>query len=356
MRAQDEVQVAAGVILRSGVGGDSGSGIGSTNVLLAQRAATAHQGGLWEFPGGKLKSRESPLDALRRELQEELGITIRRQFPFKRITHRYPDKAICLHVWRVTEWSGEPEGLEGQAIKWLPVDALPGSYDSGSTAFDSLDEMSPADFPAANMAVIRALQLPRFIAVTPQLPSWDALIKLLSSYKQRHGLRLVQLRQHQLSADEYRHWFNQTLPFCQKTGIALLVNQPLPVLKQWQPTYCHLNSKALMALSTSSGSGSKSSGSKEFGSKLLTASCHNAAELAQAEAIGADLALLSPVLEAKQDHLPKETRPPLGWQGFQSLATKVYLPVYALGGTTPKHWPQVHHHAATGIASIRGFL
>ena len=343
-KVTDYLHVAAGVILHGGGDGDS---IGKERVLLAQRAVTAHQGGLWEFPGGKLQPGESPLDALRRELQEELGITIRRQFPFKRVYHRYPDKAVCLHVWRIIEWSGTPQGREGQVIKWLPVDFL-------------TKQMNPAEFPDANQAIIRALQLHRFIAITPELPSVDALMNLLAHYKQWEPLssvrsvpsvHLVQLRQHQLSAEEYAHWFQQASPYCKKAGITLLVNQPLPVLQDWQPDYCHLNSKALMALSNPLGFKSKS-----FGNKLLTASCHDKAELAKAEAMDVDLALLSPVQEAKQDQPAKETRPPLGWSGFQSLATTVYLPTYALGGTSYKDWPQAHHHAATGIASIRAFL
>ena len=93
-------------------------------VLVSKRAADAHQGGLWEFPGGKVEAAESVVDALRRELGEELGIQIEDSAPMMTIEHDYGDKKVRLDVHRVTQWQGEARGLEGQPLAWQFPDDL----------------------------------------------------------------------------------------------------------------------------------------------------------------------------------------------------------------------------------------
>lgn len=112
-------------------------------VLIQRRAVKAHQGGLWEFPGGKREFGETVLDALQRELQEELGITIDTNTaqPLIQIEHDYGDRQVVLDTWRVADWTGEPVGLEGQPIAWL----LP----------NGLDQLN---FPEANRRIVVALQ------------------------------------------------------------------------------------------------------------------------------------------------------------------------------------------------------
>jgi len=89
------------------------------HLLIAQRPAGKALAGRWEFPGGKLHPGESPFQGLRRELQEELGITVHDARPLMRYAVDYPDRRIWLDMWIVTDWSGEPRGLDGQAIKWV---------------------------------------------------------------------------------------------------------------------------------------------------------------------------------------------------------------------------------------------
>lgn len=93
-------------------------------VLVSKRAADAHQGGLWEFPGGKVEAAESVVDALRRELAEELGIQINDSAPMMTIEHDYGDNKVRLDVHRVTQWQGEARGLEGQPLAWQFPDDL----------------------------------------------------------------------------------------------------------------------------------------------------------------------------------------------------------------------------------------
>lgn len=97
-------------------------------VLIAQRPPGKALAGRWEFPGGKRHAGEGAYDALVRELREELGVTVHCAVRVIRYVHRYPDRAVELDLWRVTSWTGEPHGLDGQALKWVSP-ALLGTED-----------------------------------------------------------------------------------------------------------------------------------------------------------------------------------------------------------------------------------
>lgn len=123
------IHVAAGVIVSA-----------SGQILLARRPESAHQGGLWEFPGGKVEAGESVEVALGRELQEELAIGVSACAPLLEVRHDYPDKSVLLDVWLVTAFSGEPHGNEGQPVRWVDVAAL-----------------NDYAFPAANAPIVAAV-------------------------------------------------------------------------------------------------------------------------------------------------------------------------------------------------------
>ncbi len=110
-------------------------------VLLALRTMDQHQGGLWEFPGGKVEEGEAIYDALVRETQEELNILVSTAEPLTTVTHDYGDKTVLLDVWVVKSYLGIPQGHEGQNIRWCAV-----------------DELNPYEFPAANGPIISAIQ------------------------------------------------------------------------------------------------------------------------------------------------------------------------------------------------------
>ena len=106
-------------------------------VFVAQRNKNAHQGGLWEFPGGKVDAGETVEAALSRELNEELGIFIDYAEPVMQIKHDYTDKIVLLDVWQITRYRGEPSGCEGQPVKWLAI-----------------NQLLAEQFPAANQAIV----------------------------------------------------------------------------------------------------------------------------------------------------------------------------------------------------------
>lgn len=104
--------VVAGALCRGG------------RVLIAQRPQTKHQAGRWEFPGGKVDRDEEESQALLRELNEELGVRAREPRFCLRLTHEYPDRTVELSFWIVRDFHGEPRGLDGQQLKWVPAAQL----------------------------------------------------------------------------------------------------------------------------------------------------------------------------------------------------------------------------------------
>jgi 8-oxo-dGTP diphosphatase len=111
------------------------------NILLARRPQDKHQGGLWEFPGGKVEVDEAVAEALIRELQEELAITPLETAPLITVQHDYVDKSVLLDVWWVTAFDGQPHGCEGQPIEWVGV-----------------AQLDNYEFPAANLAIVDAIK------------------------------------------------------------------------------------------------------------------------------------------------------------------------------------------------------
>ncbi len=92
-------------------------------VLIAERPAGKHMAGWWEFPGGKVAAGESDVQALVRELREELGIDAQADTQIMTLTHEYPDRVVDLVLWRVSA-AGVPRGLDGQQLKWVACDSL----------------------------------------------------------------------------------------------------------------------------------------------------------------------------------------------------------------------------------------
>jgi 8-oxo-dGTP diphosphatase len=95
--------------------------------LLTSRPAGKVYAGYWEFPGGKLEAGETVEQALRRELQEEIGVTIATAHPWKETLVDYPHGLVRLHFCKVHEWTGELQMHEGQQFGWqtLPVACAP---------------------------------------------------------------------------------------------------------------------------------------------------------------------------------------------------------------------------------------
>ena len=94
---------------------------GDNRILMAQRADWQHQGGKWEFPGGKIEAGETHLQALSRELKEEVDLQIDTDQCelFQAVHHDYSDKQVSLYFYLVKGFSGQAKGLEAQPTQWI---------------------------------------------------------------------------------------------------------------------------------------------------------------------------------------------------------------------------------------------
>lgn len=311
-----EIHVAVGVIVREG------------QVLIARRPDHVHQGGLLEFPGGKVEPDETVQAALVREIAEETGLQIPPDTlqPMIGIRHDYGDKRVFLDVWRTEQAQGEAHGCEGQVIDWVSPDSL-------------RDE----DFPAANRPIIRALQLPFLLAITGNITAdigahqvRAALTRLPKS--DRPGL--VLLRAPELAKDDYDSLAESGLDLCEAAGTKLLVHGAPEVFDD-NPDAAGLHmpwreAEKLEARPVPDG-------------VWLGVSCHNAHEINHAVAIGADYVTLGPLK-------PTATHPgaaSLGWVQFRDLVARAPIPVFGLGGLEPADLGKVHQVGGQGVAGIR---
>ncbi|RJG11839.1 Nudix family hydrolase [Pseudomonas cavernicola] len=307
------VHVAAAVI--RGVDG---------RVLLARRLEDKHQGGLWEFPGGKVEEGESVPAALHRELAEELGIQVSAARPLIQVQHDYADKHVLLDVWEVSAFSGEPHGAEGQPLAWA-----------------SAKQLADYEFPAANRPIVAAARLPAHYLITPENLEPQALLRGLKAALDS-GVRLVQLRAPTMYDPQYRDLAVDAVGLC--AGRAqLMLKGPLEWLGDFPAAGWHLTSTQLRKLV---------SGGRPFPSaRWLAASCHNAEELTLAAQMGVDFVTLSPV-QATQTHPEAQ---PLGWDKAAELIAGFNQPVYLLGGVGATETERAWQIGAQGVAGIRAF-
>jgi 8-oxo-dGTP diphosphatase len=291
-------------------------------ILLARRTAGRDLAGAWEFPGGKLERDETPLQALDRELNEELGIRIHSAEPLIAVPHANDRRRIVLDVYRVTSFAGKPKGREKQALAWAPPEKL------------STYPMPPADRP-----VVAALMQPDRCLITPE-PGKDigAFLRRIE-HALLAGVKRIQLRARSLDGPALATLAEQVKQRCDGFQAELLINGDADLARALG-CGLHLRSDQLMACAQR----------PLPAAQLLSAACHDAAELAHAQAIGADFALLGPV-EKTTTHADRQT---LGWAGFARLRESAALPIYALGGMNLDHIALARRHGAQGIAAIRG--
>jgi len=309
------VHVAVGVVVNT-----------DGKILIAKRPLSAHQGGLWEFPGGKVDAGETIEQALVRELQEELAIDVLASQPLIQIRHHYPDKSVLLDIHKITQFLGAPIGNEGQPIQW--VDAK---------------ELSNFEFPAANRPIISGINLPEKYLITGAfLDNVDFIARL--DRVLAAGLRVVQLRVADFCADRHQSLFDAVLATVNQAKAKLIINCSLAEFNRLVQSFpdedlgLHLNRHHAAVIDV-----------RPVGQDVLFGiSCHSAEEITHAQNIGADYLLLSPVL-------PTASHPatnPLGWDSFSALVELANIPVYALGGVGEEHIKIAQSYGAQGVAGI----
>lgn len=295
-------------------------------VLIARRPPHVHLGGLWEFPGGKREADESIDDALVRELVEEIGIWPRLYRPLIKLHHHYPERHVLLDVWRVDAFTGTPHGRENQPIAWVPAEHL-----------------AQYEFPAGNLPIITAARLPdRYAILDVQRNTSPEETRQRLERLAIQGVTLAQLRASALDEAAYARLAHWALMRAKDVGIQLLLNGAPEWARDLGAAGVHLSSRRLAALNE-----------RPLPTDLwVAASCHSAAELTRAAAVGCDFAVLGPVRPTASH----PNTPALGWNRFADLTETAVLPVYALGGVGPADLATAHAHGGQGVAGIRAFL
>ena len=314
MKKNAHVHVAVALIIKN------------QQVLISLRPSHVHQGGLWEFPGGKLEKGETAEQALSREIKEELAIDIVSAKPFMSIQHDYIDKSVLLDVLLVDDFTGVPQGAEGQAIKW-----------------QAINDLNTDDFPQANRAIVHRLQCSDQYLITGNFTSLDDFQNKLSSTL-HESKKLVQLRckSKELTAG-YHQLAKLAAKICQQYQTTLLLNTS-PEEFQCLSEYAqglHLSSSRLFDFNERPVSMNK----------ILSVSCHSASEVSQAKKLQADIILISPVKETASHPGVKG----IGWDSFKKLANGFEGVVYALGGMTKKDIKLAKSCSAQGVAAISEF-
>lgn len=313
------IKVAVGVVERGGF------------FFVAKRPDHVHQGGLWEFPGGKVESNEVVQQALARELHEELGIDADQasMSPLIKISHDYGDKSVELDVWRVQTFKGEPHGKEGQQTKWV-----------------SVSDLKLLDFPAANVPIVRALCLPETYLITGEYLTPAECMRKLERVFSTHRLGAARLRAS--GGGDYPVLIQRFLDLCAANNVISMLDWYEGVTTS-SAAGVHFTGAQLAEIIAVT-SGQLASDFHRLGGlkKWRAVSCHSLDEILKAQALGADFVTLSPVRNTNTH--PDATG--MGWQKFADIVAHVHVPVFALGGVSEIDLAAVRKMGGAGVASI----
>lgn len=305
-----DVHVVIGIIIHEG------------NVLIAKRPEEKHQGGVWEFPGGKVKNKEKSYDALVRELNEEVGIVPQKARPLIKFSYKYPDQTILLDVWIVRRWQKRDSTCEQQEIHWIKFEDITGYR-----------------MPPANKVIINAIRLPSLYLVSPGLTIsvQDYLNKIKTCLEA--GVKLLQLRCGDTVFDSHPDLIYKIIDLCNFHGSKVLLNGSPEKAELFNAHGVHLSGNRLKQLDKRP---------LDY-SKYVAASCHNKHELKHACDIGVDFIVLSPVIKTRSHPDSK----PLGWKRFSTMVQNISVPVFALGGMKCSDMEIAWEHGAQGVAIQR---
>ena len=311
VRARRRIEVAAAVIHDT-----------AGRFLLAQRPSGKAYAGYWEFPGGKVEPGESAADAMRRELHEELGITVESVCPWITCDFDYEHADVRLRFFRIYHWHGEPHGREGQSFAW-----------QDNTAALNVSPILPANGP-----ILQALGLPSEYGITQAAetgiePFMAGLQRALD-----RGLRLIQIREKEMPASELRIFARRVIALARPYGARVLLNGDARLAGDVGADGVHLTAAQTMALTA------------RPALEWVGASCHDSTELSNAVRLGVDFVVLGPVMPT----LSHPGAPVLGWEGFAQCIQDTPIPVYALGGMRHSDLEAARQHGAHGIAMQRG--
>jgi 8-oxo-dGTP diphosphatase len=289
--------------------------------LLAQRPPGKVYAGYWEFPGGKVEPGEPAVEALKRELHEELGILVMRACRWITREYIYPHAHVRLHFFRVLSWEGELHAREGQAFVWQRVSAI------------DVAPVLPANGP-----ILRGLALPPVLAITDASRRGEReLLERLDGALER-GLRMVMVREKEMAPERRRLFAADVLGRCRRLGALTVINSDEELAHDLDADGVHLTAAQLLQQP------------RRPEAVWCGASCHDERELQRAVELSLDYVVLGPVLKTASH----PDAAPIGWERFEAMTRGFALPVYALGGMTLQHFDAACNAGAHGIAMMRG--
>jgi 8-oxo-dGTP diphosphatase len=295
-------------------------------VLIAQRAATGSEAGKWEFAGGKIRPGETAPAALRRELREELGIGVDAASELAVVRWRGPPRSLNLHTFRVGAWRGDPHAREHQQLRWIAP-----------------SELIRYPMPAPDRPIRARLALPRQYLITPEpVGPTLAFVEEFARAIDNPAVGIVSLRAKSLLAAAHVDLAQRCLACARarRPDLIMLIHGEIELALRLGFDGAHLSSAQLL----------EAAQRPLAESAWVLASCHSPAELRVAEALGVDAATLSPI---RATPLHAQSRP-LGWRQLGTWSRSSFIPIYALGGTSPADLDRARAAGAHGIAAIRG--
>jgi len=292
----------------------------SNHVLMNQRTALQSWAGWWEFPGGKLEKKETPRQALDREIYEELGVEVLEAERWVTRRFEFEDTDVILYFFKILKWKGDASSKEGQLLSWEYFEKI------------DLSKVLPP-----NKFVPGAINLPDHYAITnlseTPLPLF---IKQLEN-RIKNGTKLIQVREKHLSKEEFKKFAERVLEVSNGRGVKVIINSNINLAYELSADGVHLNSGQIHTI-------------HEFPKELMVgASCHNTKDLDIAEMKGANFAVLSPINKT----LSHTKARLIGWDELSKLAIKYTMPIYALGGMTLGDVERAQSSGAIGVASQR---
>ncbi len=316
-------RVSAAVILR-----DTRGDPGCSEYLLAQRPPGKAYADYWEFPGGKVEAGEGFAEALVRELQEELGITVTAMTPWVTRHFVYPHARVAIQFFRVTAWSGVLQPLEHTGMVWLDTRIMAGGR--------GLEAMPVNPVLPANTPILRALALPAVYAVTN---AGETSVATELARIERVRPMLVQVREKSFDTEARQAFARDVTGLVHGYGGQVLLNGRVDEAVAVGADGVQLTSAGLMACD------------QRPDLPLVFASCHTSEELLRATSLGLDAVVVGAV-KATRTH-PGQA--PLGWQAFARLIEGYALPVYAIGGMTYADGSDAMAAGAQGVAIMRAW-
>lgn len=311
LKSQKWVEVAIGLLRRN------------NTICLSLRQSHQHLADHWEFPGGKIEQGETPQQALTREFNEELGVNTTDWQPLIVVPWRYEKVSVRLHVFQTEQFTGEPQGMEGQQVAWCPI-----------------EDLAHKHFPEANKGILQALNLPNIYMSIGKFESEQACLLQFNQALQQ-GVKLVQIKSKGLDDAQFIRLGNLLADCATQQGAKLLLNAA-PEKLDW------VANAAGIQLSSKQAQDYTSRPIPE--SKLLAVSTHTRQQIEHALTIGADMILISPIkfTSAHADITP------IGWQGLQALVNEIPVPVYGLGGMQLEDLLEAKSAGAQGIMLSKG--